>query len=247
MCCAIAVSMLQLPQLLSVPEQLDRTPAQCIRTGDWLSAGLQVPPFDVMSLGWRGALRYIRQLDGSVPQLPLPPDVHDLPYEQRKHVILYSSTIPSVINLGQWVSGVLKQTMQQQNFVALSRFELQQLVRQLGKHHHHVVHLNLNHNNISSGEAPEALCRSLSALTGLQMLDLSGIALRNCAAKTSLRVVFVSIELQGTIFTTLLVSSANRWLRLLDCRRSIFQVMSGTFRFDFGFILSDLMRNSMKS
>ena len=195
MCCAIAVSMLQLPQLLSVPEQLDRAPAQCIRTGDWLRAGLQVPPFDVMSLGWSAALRYIRQLEGSVPQLPLPPDVLDLPYEQRKHAILYSSTIPSVINLGQWNCegkdfGILKPTMQQ-NFVAMSYFEQQQLVRQLSKHPHHVVHLNLNHNNISSGEAPDALCRSLSALTALQMLDLSGIALSNCAAKTSLRAVFV--------------------------------------------------------
>lgn len=219
MCCAIAVSMLQLPQLLSVPEQLDRTPAQCIRTGDWLRAGLQVPPFNVMSLGWRSALRYIRQLDGSVPQLPLPPDVDDLPYEQRKHAILYSSTIPSVINLGRWMCGdvmiFLKQTVQP-NFMAMSKFELQQLARQLDKHPHQVVHLNLNDNSISYGDAPKALCRSLTALTGLQMLDLSGIALRNCVVKTSLRVVFVSIELQGTILPTLLISSANRWLHLLD-------------------------------
>jgi hypothetical protein len=211
--------MLQLPQLLSVPEQLDRTPAQCIRTGDWLRAGLQVPPFNVMSLGWRSALRYIRQLDGSVPQLPLPPDVDDLPYEQRKHAILYSSTIPSVINLGRWMCGdvmiFLKQTVQP-NFMAMSKFELQQLARQLDKHPHQVVHLNLNDNSISYGDAPKALCRSLTALTGLQMLDLSGIALRNCVVKTSLRVVFVSIELQGTILPTLLISSANRWLHLLD-------------------------------
>jgi hypothetical protein len=210
--------MLQLPQLLS-PEQLDRTPAQCIRTGDWLRAGLQVPPFNVMSLGWRSALRYIRQLDGSVPQLPLPPDVDDLPYEQRKHAILYSSTIPSVINLGRWMCGdvmiFLKQTVQP-NFMAMSKFELQQLARQLDKHPHQVVHLNLNDNSISYGDAPKALCRSLTALTGLQMLDLSGIALRNCVVKTSLRVVFVSIELQGTILPTLLISSANRWLHLLD-------------------------------
>ena len=182
MCCAVAVSMLQLPQLLSVPEQLDRTPAQCIRTGDWLRAGLEVPPFNVMSLGWRGALRYIRQLDGSAPQLLLPPDIYDLPYEQRKHAILYSSTIPSVINLGQLMCGLSKQSMQP-DFVVLSHFELQQLIRQLDKHPRHVVQLNLNNNNISSGEAPDALCRSLSALTGLQMLDLSGIALRTCAAK----------------------------------------------------------------
>ena len=215
MCCAIAVSMLQLPQLLSVPEQLDRTPAQCIRTGDWLRAGLQVPPFNVMSLGWRSALRYIRQLDGSVPQLPLPPDVDDLPYEQRKHAILYSSTIPSVINLGQSMCGVLKQTLQP-NFMAMSKFELQQLARQLDKHPHQVVHLDLNHNSFSYGDAPKALCRSLTALTGLQMLDLSGIALRNCVVKTSLRVVFVSIELQGTMLPTVLISSANRWLHLLD-------------------------------
>jgi len=219
MCCAIAVSMLQLPQLLSVPEQLDRTPAQCIRTGDWLRAGLQVPPFNVMSLGWRSALRYIRQLDGSVPQLPLPPNVDDLPYEQRKHAILYSSTIPSVINLGRWMCGdvmiFLKQTVQP-NFMAMSKFELQQLARQLDKHPHQVVHLNLNDNSFSYGDAPKALCRSLTALTGLQMLDLSGIALRNCVVKTSLRVVFVSIELQGTILPTLLISSANRWLHLLD-------------------------------
>jgi hypothetical protein len=119
---------------------------------------------------------------------PLPPDVHDLPYEQRKHAILYSSTIPSVVNLGQWMRGVLKQTMQQ-NFMAISQFELQQLVRQLDKHPHQVVHLNLNHNSISHGDAPKALCRSLAALTGLQMLDLSSIALRNCVAKTSLRVI----------------------------------------------------------
>ena len=219
MCCTIAVCMLQLPQLLSVPEQLDRTPAQCIRTGDWLRAGLEVPPFNVMSLGWRGALRYIRQLDGSVPQLPLPYDVHHLPYEQRKHAILYSSTIPSVINLGRWMCGdvmiFLKQTVQP-NFMAMSKFELQQLARQLDKHPHQVVHLNLNDNSISYGDAPKALCRSLTALTGLQMLDLSGIALRNCVVKTSLRVVFVSIELQGTILPTLLISSANRWLHLLD-------------------------------
>ena len=100
--------------------------------------------------------------------------------------------------------------------MAMSKFELQQLARQLDKHPHQVVHLNLNDNSISYGDAPKALCRSLTALTGLQMLDLSGIALRNCVVKTSLRVVFVSIELQGTILPTLLISSANRWLHLLD-------------------------------
>ena len=177
MCCTIAVCMLQLPQFLSLPEQLDCTPAQCIRTGDWVRAGLKVPPFNVMSLGWRGALSYIRLLDGSVPQLPLPSDVDDLPYDQRKHAILYSSTVPSVINLGYLMCGGLKQTMQP-NFVAMSCFELQQLERQLSKHPHHVVHLNLNRNNINSGGAHDALCRSLSALTALQMLDLSGIAVR---------------------------------------------------------------------
>ena len=162
MCCAIAVSMLQLPQLLSVPEQLDRTPAQCIRTGDWLRAGLEVPPFNVMSLGWRGALRYIRQLDGSSPQLPLPPDVHDLPYEQRKNAILYSSTVPSVIELVP---------PSQQGVVPMSRIELFRLVEQLNKHSSHVTHLNLSNNSLEAVKF--RLQAPFTRLTALKHLVLS--------------------------------------------------------------------------
>lgn len=198
------MSILQLPQLQkdillpSALEELDRSPAQCIRSGDWLRAGLDVPPFDTMSRGWSSALRYSRLLDLYVPSLPLPPDVHNLPYEQRKHAILYSSTIPSDVNLGRWIFRVFKPELQQ-DFTPLSCAEVQQLVYQLNKHSDHVVHLNLNHNEISGGEDAAALCRSLAALTGLHTLDLSGMMLCMLCEKTFVHAFCVQLDCREPI------------------------------------------------
>lgn len=198
------MSILQLPQLQkdillpSALEELDRSPAQCIRSGDWLRAGLDVPPFDTMSRGWSSALRYSRLLDLYVPSLPLPPDVHNLPYEQRKHAILYSSTIPSDVNLGRWICRVFKPELQQ-DFTPLSCAEVQQLVYQLNKHSDHVVHLNLNHNEISGGEDAAALCRSLAALTGLHTLDLSGMMLCMLCEKTFVHAFCVQLDCREPI------------------------------------------------
>ena len=202
------MSILQLPQLQkdillpSALEELDRSPAQCIRSGDWLRAGLDVPPFDTMSRGWSSALRYSRLLDLYVPSLPLPPDVHNLPYEQRKHAILYSSTIPSDVNLGRrMIFRVFKPELQQDftPFVPLSCAEVQQLVYQLNKHSDHVVHLNLNHNEISGGEDAAALCRSLAALTGLHTLDLSGMMLCMLCEKTFVHAFCVQLDCREPI------------------------------------------------
>lgn len=199
------MSILQLPQLQkdillpSALEELDRSPAQCIRSGDWLRAGLDVPPFDTMSRGWSSALRYSRLLDLYVPSLPLPPDVHNLPYEQRKHAILYSSTIPSDVNLGRrMIFRVFKPELQQ-DFTPLSCAEVQQLVYQLNKHSDHVVHLNLNHNEISGGEDAAALCRSLAALTGLHTLDLSGMMLCMLCEKTFVHAFCVQLDCREPI------------------------------------------------
>jgi len=198
------LSILQLPQLQkdillpSALEELDRSPAQCIRSGDWLRAGLDVPPFDTMSRGWSSALRYSRLLDVYVPSLPLPPDVHNLPYEQRKHAILYSSTIPSDVNLGRWIFRVFKPELQQ-DFAPLFCAEVQQLVYQLNKHSDHVVHLNLNHNEIAGGEDAAALCRSLAALTGLHTLDLSGMVMCMFCENTLVHAFCVQLDCREPI------------------------------------------------
>jgi hypothetical protein len=59
-CCEIALSILQLPQLQLLDVYLERTPAECIRQGDWLRAGLDVPPRTATN--WKMALRYVAQL-----------------------------------------------------------------------------------------------------------------------------------------------------------------------------------------
>jgi hypothetical protein len=59
-CCEIALSILQLPQLRLLDVYLQCTPADCIRKGDWLRAGLDVPPRTATN--WKMALRHVAQL-----------------------------------------------------------------------------------------------------------------------------------------------------------------------------------------
>ena len=93
---------------------------------------------------------------------PLPPDVHDLPYEQRKNAILYSSTIPSVIELAP---------PSQQGVVPMSRIELLRLVERLNKHPNHVTHLNLSNNSLEAVKF--RLQAPFTRLTALKQLVLS--------------------------------------------------------------------------
>jgi hypothetical protein len=93
---------------------------------------------------------------------PLPPDVCDLPYEQRKNAILYSSTIPSVIELAP---------PSQQGVVPMSRIELFRLVEQLNKHSSHVTHLNLSNNSLEAVKF--RLQAPFTRLTALKHLVLS--------------------------------------------------------------------------
>ena len=91
---------------------------------------------------------------------PLPPDVDDLPYEQRKHAILNSSTIPSVIELAP--------TSQQ---LPMSPDELLRLVERLNKHPNHVTHLNLSNNSLEAVKF--RLQAPFTRLTALKQLVLS--------------------------------------------------------------------------
>jgi hypothetical protein len=59
-CCEIALSILQLPQLQSLDVHLEFTPAECIKRGDWLRAGLDIPP--QTTTNWKTALRHVAQL-----------------------------------------------------------------------------------------------------------------------------------------------------------------------------------------
>ncbi len=93
---------------------------------------------------------------------PLPPDVHDLPYEERKNAILYSSTIPSVIDLA---------SLSQQRAVPMSRDELFRLVEQLNKHSSNVTHLNLSNHSLEA--AKFRLQAPFTRLTALKHLVLS--------------------------------------------------------------------------
>jgi len=59
-CCEIALSILQLPQLQLLDVYLECTPADCIQQGDWLRAGLDIPPRTATN--WKMALRHVAQL-----------------------------------------------------------------------------------------------------------------------------------------------------------------------------------------
>ena len=61
-CCEIALSVLQLPQLHLLDVDLGLTPAHCIWNGEWLRAGLDVPPRIGNKSKWNIALRYVAQL-----------------------------------------------------------------------------------------------------------------------------------------------------------------------------------------
>ena len=105
---------------------------------------------------------------------PLPPDVLDLPYEQRKHAILYSSTIPSVIELVPPSQQVISTTFPpytQQVVVPMSSTELLRLVEQLNKHSSLVTRLNLSSNSL--GAVKFRLQAAFTRLTALQQLVLS--------------------------------------------------------------------------
>ena len=93
---------------------------------------------------------------------PLPPDVLDLPYEQRKHAILHSSTVPSVIELA---------VPSQQRVVPMSSTELLRLLEQLNKHSSHVTRLNLSSNSLEAVKF--RLQAPFTRLTALQQLVLS--------------------------------------------------------------------------
>ena len=96
---------------------------------------------------------------------PLPPDVLELPYEQRKHAILHSASVPSVIELARPA---------QQGAVPMSACELQLLLLKLNKNTGglgHVTHLNLSNNSMESVKF--RLGAPLTKLIALKELNLS--------------------------------------------------------------------------
>ena len=103
-------------------------------------------------------------------QLAPAPDVDDMPFYTRKNAILYGSSLPSVINLGDTLK-LNGSRVEQPDFCALSKAELLQLSWQLQSHPNNVTVLNVG-SVCGGGFEGNCLTEAIMSLKNLQELHL---------------------------------------------------------------------------